>query len=139
MERSNKTRLRQSGAGGQKTDTTKETEAWSVLGLHSFTENKARTGTVFYGKRDKSVSVTIPQQLVCSHRVCLPSSVLAGRHWVLKIWANRARTSGILGLISILRKELQLLTALRLELHSELWRISSGSFAELDCEKAESM
>lgn len=58
----------------------------------------------------------------------LPSSVLAGRHWVLKTWANKATNRSKLFPISILLRDLQLLASLRLELHSDLWCISSVSF-----------
>lgn len=61
-------------------------------------------------------------------RGALPSSGMAGRAWEGKIWARKARTTSILCTANILWGALQLLTTLWLELHPDLWDISTEPF-----------
>lgn len=139
------------GGGGGSSDATKDRlqqslECVRITFLHQ-EQSSDYQWAVFQGKsQDKSVLISslVQPELggekqcanevwgASSYQTILPSSALAGRHWVLKTWANRARNRSTLCLISILLTELQLLAFLQLELHSDLWGISSGSFTALD-------
>lgn len=115
----------------QRTDFTKSLECVSVTFLH-----REQSFDYQDGSPDKTDLISSNRYVRFNNRrrkseqlwVVLPSSVLAGRHCVRRTWANKARNRSTLGLISILLRELQLLAALRLQLHSDLWGISAGSF-----------